>query len=82
MVNQDYMFAGGKPDAPPPADATRSPKLTDAQRSVAGRGRVATYPVSFAMQTGGLPKKVEHTIAMDDPHHENTESCPTEVFLG
>ncbi len=84
MANQDYMFVGGKPDAQPSANATWRSDLTDAppQRSVAGRGRVSTYPVSFASQSGGLPKKVDQTVAMDDRHDEFADSCPSEVFLG
>ena len=84
MANQDYTFVGGKPGALPIADATRRSELTDApaQRSVAGHGRVSTYPVSFAAQTGGLPKKVDQAIPMDDRHHEFADSCPSEVFLG
>lgn len=84
MANQDYMFVGGKPDAQPIASATRRSELTDApaQRSVAGRGRVSTYPVSFASQSGGLPKKVNQTIPMDVRREEYADSCPSEVFLG
>ena len=80
MVNQDYMFVGGKPAA----SATRRAELTDAraQRSVAGRGRVSTYPVSFASQSGGLPQKADQTISMDDRHEEFADACPSELFLG
>ena len=84
MANQDYTFVGGKPGTLAIADATRRCELTDAsaQRSVAGRGRVSTCPVSFAAQTGGPPKKVDQTIPMDDRHDEFADSCPSEVFLG
>jgi hypothetical protein len=83
MANQDYKFAGGKPDAPP-ADATRRSELSEAPpaRSVAGRGRVSNYSVSFANQTGALPKKGDQSISMDDRHEELTTSCPSEVFIG
>lgn len=84
MANQDYMFVGGKPAAQPIASATRRAELSDApaQHSVAGRGRVSTYPVSFAAQSGGLPQNVDQTIAMDDRHEEFADGCPSEVFLG
>ncbi len=84
MANQNSKFVGGKPDALPPSDATRRSELLDAPppRSVAGRGRVSNCPVSFATQSGGLPKKVDQSISMDDHHEELAASCPSEVFLG
>ena len=84
MANQEYKFVGGKPEALQLSDAMRRSELIEAPppRSVAGRGRVSNYPVSFATQTSGLRKNVDQSISMDDRHEELASSCPSEVFLG
>ena len=84
MAYPDYKFAGGKPDDPATTDAMRRSARSEAPppRSVAGRGRVSNFPVSFAAPSDGLPKLVDQSVPMNQHDEDSATSCPSEVFLG
>jgi hypothetical protein len=84
MANQELKRAGGKPGSVSPMEALNRSELSDSPTtlSVAGRGRMTAYPISFATATTGLRKSFDQNIPMDDQHQSLDESYPSEVFLG
>lgn len=84
MANSAVKPLGDKSDRIRPGKVPHKSNLTDSltARNVAVCGSTAVNLASFTVPTGGLRKKFDQSIPLDDRPKPQSSCSPSDLFLG